>query len=87
LFDVGSIAGQFDMINWPRRIAPPRTNSLELRRSGQIKLGAGIFHIFVYGELEFEFKEIKLMMRAIALLQGDKRGDFRDRCGDRARIV
>ncbi|AFZ47384.1 Methyltransferase type 11 [Cyanobacterium stanieri PCC 7202] len=36
----------------------------------------GLFHIFVYGELGRW--EILLMQRAIALLQGDKIGDYRD---------
>ncbi|WP_446684776.1 class I SAM-dependent methyltransferase [Cyanobacterium sp. IPPAS B-1200] len=41
------------------------------------KLGDdGLFHIFVYGELGRW--EILLMQRAIALIQGDKIGDYRD---------
>jgi hypothetical protein len=36
----------------------------------------GLFHIFVYGELGRW--EIQLMQRAVALLQGDKRGDYQD---------
>ncbi|MBE9222464.1 class I SAM-dependent methyltransferase [Cyanobacterium stanieri LEGE 03274] len=36
----------------------------------------GLFHIFVYGELGRW--EILLMQRAIALIQGDKIGDYRD---------
>jgi SAM-dependent methyltransferase len=41
------------------------------------KLAAGgLMHLFVYGELGRW--EIKLMQQAIALLQGDKRGDYPD---------
>ena len=36
----------------------------------------GLFHIFVYAELGRW--EIQLMQQAIALLQGEKRGDYRD---------
>ncbi|NJL84089.1 MAG: class I SAM-dependent methyltransferase [Chloroflexaceae bacterium] len=36
----------------------------------------GLLHIFVYGELGRW--EIRLMQQAIALLQGDRRGDYRD---------
>ena len=36
----------------------------------------GLMHIFVYGELGRW--EIQLMQKAIALLQGNKRGDYRD---------
>jgi SAM-dependent methyltransferase len=36
----------------------------------------GLMHIFVYGELGRW--EIRLMQKAIALLQGDKRGDYPD---------
>jgi SAM-dependent methyltransferase len=36
----------------------------------------GIMHIFVYGELGRW--EVKLMQEAIGLLQGEKRGDYRD---------
>ena len=36
----------------------------------------GLFHIFVYAELGRW--EIQIMQEAIALLQGDKRGDYVD---------
>lgn len=76
LFDVDRLEGQFDLINSVGVIhhTPDPTRALQALAN---KLApGGLMHIFVYGELGRW--EIKLMQQAIALLQDDKRGDYRD---------
>lgn len=76
LFDVDQLPGEFDLINCVgvlHHTADPIRGIQALAR----KLAPGGFlHIFVYGELGRW--EIHLMQQAIALLQGDRRGDYRD---------
>lgn len=76
LYDVGEITGEFDLINCvgvlhhlPDPIKGIQSLSKKLAPSG-------LFHIFVYAELGRW--EIRLMQEAIALLQGEKRGDYTD---------
>ncbi|MGB8698893.1 MAG: class I SAM-dependent methyltransferase [Thermosynechococcaceae cyanobacterium] len=79
LFDADQIPGTFDLINCVgvlHHTANPVGGIQALAR----KLApGGILHIFVYGELGRW--EIRLMQEAIALLQGDRRGDYTDGVG------
>ncbi|MGF1603794.1 MAG: class I SAM-dependent methyltransferase [Thermosynechococcaceae cyanobacterium] len=76
LFDAQQLPGQFDLINCVgvlHHTADPVRGLQELAK----KLApSGLMHIFVYGELGRW--EIQLMQEAIALLQGDQRGDYQD---------
>ena len=76
IYDVEQIPGQFDLINCVgvlHHLPDPIPGIQALAK----KLApGGLMHIFVYGELGRW--EIQLMQKAIALLQGDKRGDYRD---------
>ena len=76
LYDVEQVAGEFDLINCVGVLhhLPDPVRGIQ---SLATKLApGGLMHIFVYGELGRW--EIRLMQQAIALLQGDKRGDYRD---------
>ena len=76
IYDVDKIPGQFDLINCVgvlHHLPDPIRGIQSLAK----KLApGGLMHIFVYGELGRW--EIQLMQRAIALLQGDKRGNYQD---------
>ncbi|MBD2294235.1 class I SAM-dependent methyltransferase [Anabaena sphaerica FACHB-251] len=76
IYDVEQIPGQFDLINCVgvlHHLPDPIRGIQSLAK----KLApGGLMHIFVYGELGRW--EIQLMQKAIALLQGNKRGDYRD---------
>lgn len=70
------LEGQFNLINSVgvlHHLPEPEKGIKAL--ASKLKPG-GIFHIFVYAELGRW--EISLMQKAIALLQKDKRGDYRD---------
>ena len=70
------LEGEFDFINCVgvlHHLPEPDKGIQALAK--KLKPG-GILHIFVYAELGRW--EISLMQKAIALLQGDKRGDYRD---------
>ncbi|WP_449417740.1 class I SAM-dependent methyltransferase [Phormidium nigroviride] len=76
LYDAGQLEGEFDLINCvgvlhhlPDPIRGIQALAPKLRNGG-------LMHIFVYSELGRW--EIQLMQKAIALLQGDRRGDYRD---------
>lgn len=76
LYDVDQLPGEFDWINCVgvlHHLPDPQRGIRALAR--KLKPG-GIFHIFVYAA--FGRWEIAQMQRAIALLQGEKRGDYRD---------
>ena len=76
LYDAGQLPGEFDLINCVgvlHHLADPIRGIQSL---AQKLAPEGLMHIFVYGELGRW--EIQLMQKAIALLQGDKRGDYRD---------
>ncbi|BAQ66304.1 bifunctional 2-polyprenyl-6-hydroxyphenol methylase/3-demethylubiquinol 3-O-methyltransferase UbiG [Geminocystis sp. NIES-3709] len=76
LESVDNLEGTFDLINCVgvlHHLPEPETGIKALAK--KLALG-GIMHIFVYGELGRW--EIQLMQKAIALLQGDKRGDYVD---------
>lgn len=70
------LTGTFDFINCVGVLHHLPEPELGLKALAD-KLGdGGIIHIFVYGELGRW--EIQLMQRAIALLQGEKKGDYVD---------
>ena len=76
LFDADKINGEFDLINCvgvlhhtPDPIGGIKALANKLRPGG-------LLHIFVYSELGRW--EIQLMQKAIAILQGNKWGDYRD---------
>ena len=76
LEDATQLAGEFDFINCVGVLhhLPDPVKGIQALAS---KLApGGLLHIFVYAELGRW--EISLMQKAIALLQGDKRGDYRD---------
>lgn len=76
LFDVEQLEGEFDLINCVGVLhhTPDPIRGIQALAS---KLApGGLMHIFVYAELGRW--EISLMQQAISLLQGDKRGDYRD---------
>ncbi len=76
LFDVDQLPGQFDLINSVgvlHHTADPKGGIQALAK----KLApGGLLHIFVYGEVGRW--EISLMQKAIAMLQGDQKGDYKD---------
>lgn len=76
LYDADRLEGEFDLINCVgvlHHLPDPIRGIQSLAK----KLApGGLMHIFVYGELGRH--EIKLMQQAIALLQGDRRGDYKD---------
>jgi SAM-dependent methyltransferase len=76
LYDVEKIPGEFDLINCVGVLhhLPDPIRGIQALAT---KLApGGIMHIFVYAELGRW--EIKLMQEAIAILQGDRRGDYKD---------
>jgi SAM-dependent methyltransferase len=76
LFDVDQLPGQFDMINCVGVLHHTADPIRGIKALADKLAPGGILHIFVYGELGRW--EIKLMQEAIAHLQGEQRGDFRD---------
>ncbi|MFQ4145288.1 class I SAM-dependent methyltransferase [Chlorogloeopsis sp. ULAP02] len=76
LYDVEQLPGEFDFINCVGVLhhLPDPIRGIQALAT---KLApGGLMHIFVYGELGRW--EIQLMQKAIALLQGEKQGDYRD---------
>ena len=76
LEEATNLEGEFDFINCVgvlHHLPEPEKGIQALAK--KLKPG-GVLHIFVYAELGRW--EISLMQKAIALLQGDKRGDYRD---------
>jgi len=76
LYDVGNLSGEFDWINCVGVLHHLPDPVLGLRSLAEKLAPGGIIHIFVYAELGRW--EVRLMQAAIALLQGEKRGDFED---------
>ncbi|MBD2437017.1 class I SAM-dependent methyltransferase [Nostoc sp. FACHB-110] len=76
IYDVEQLPGEFDLINCVgvlHHLPDPIGGIQALAK----KLApGGLMHIFVYGELGRW--EIQLMQKAIAILQNEKRGDYRD---------
>ncbi len=76
LYSVDQLPDKFDLINCVG-VLHHLSDPIRGIQSLAAKLApGGLMHIFVYGELGRW--EIQLMQQAIALLQGDKRGDYRD---------
>jgi SAM-dependent methyltransferase len=76
LYDVRQLDGEFDLINCVgvlHHLPDPFRGIQSL--AAKLAPG-GLMHIFVYAELGRW--EIQLMQKAIALLQGNKRGDYQD---------
>ncbi|TAE61631.1 MAG: class I SAM-dependent methyltransferase [Nostocales cyanobacterium] len=76
IYDVEQIPGQFDLINCVGVLHHLPDPIRGIQALAKKLAPGGLMHIFVYGELGRW--EIQLMQKAIALLQGDKRGDYRD---------
>jgi SAM-dependent methyltransferase len=76
LFDVDQLSGQFDLINCVGVLHHTPDPIRGIKALADKLAPGGIMHIFVYGELGRW--EVQLMQEAIGLLQGDKRGDYRD---------
>jgi SAM-dependent methyltransferase len=76
LFDVEQLPGEFDLINCVGVLHHTDDPIRGIKALANKLAPGGIFHIFVYGELGRW--EIQLMQKAIALLQGEKKGDYRD---------
>ncbi|MEB3181507.1 MAG: class I SAM-dependent methyltransferase [Nostocaceae cyanobacterium] len=76
LFDVDQLPGKFDLINCVGVLHHTPDPIRGIQALANKLAPGGLLHIFVYGELGRW--EIRLMQNAIALLQGDKRGDYRD---------
>ncbi len=76
LFDVEQLPGQFDLINCVGVLHHTPDPVGGIQALAQKVAPGGLLHVFVYGELGRW--EIRLMQEAIALLQGDKRGDYTD---------
>jgi SAM-dependent methyltransferase len=76
LFDADRLPGEFDLINSVGVLHHTADPIRGIQTLAQKLAPGGIFHIFVYAELGRW--EIQLMQEAIALLQGNQRGDYTD---------
>lgn len=76
LENADQLAGQFDYINSVGVLHHLPDPIKGIQALANKLAPGGFFHIFVYAELGRW--EIQLMQQAIALLQGEKRGDYRD---------
>lgn len=76
LYDVEQISGEFDLINCVGVLHHLPDPVRGIQALAKKLAPGGLFHIFVYAELGRW--EIALMQEAIALLQGEKRGDYTD---------
>ncbi|MBN3940262.1 MAG: class I SAM-dependent methyltransferase [Nostoc sp.] len=76
LFDVEQLPGEFDLINCVGVLHHTPDPIRGIQALAKKLAPGGLMHIFVYGELGRW--EIQLMQKAIALIQGDKKGDYRD---------
>ena len=71
-----SLPGEFDLINCVGVLHHMPDPKAGIKALASKLAPGGLFHIFVYAELGRW--EISLMQKAIAFLQGDKRGDYID---------
>ncbi len=76
LENLASLPGQFDYINSVGVLHHLPDPIAGIQAVAQKLAPGGLFHIFVYAEIGRW--EIQLMQEAIAILQGEKRGDYRD---------
>ena len=76
LYDLEQIPGSFELINCVGVLHHLPDPIAGIQALANKLAPGGLLHIFVYGELGRW--EIKLMQQAIALLQGNQQGDYRD---------
>ena len=76
LEEATQLEGEFDFVNCVGVLHHLPEPEKGIKAIAEKLKPEGILHIFVYAELGRW--EITLMQKAIALLQGDKRGDYRD---------
>ncbi len=76
LYDVAELPGEFDLINCVGVLHHLPDPIRGIKALAPKLAPGGLMHIFVYAELGRW--EIQLMQKAIALLQGDKSGDYQD---------
>ncbi|MBV6625953.1 MAG: methyltransferase domain-containing protein [Rivularia sp. (in: Bacteria)] len=76
LFDVDKIPGEFDLINCVGVLHHTSEPIRGIQALANKLTPGGLMHIFVYAD-NGRF-EVRLMQEAIALLQNEKRGDYRD---------
>lgn len=76
LYDVDQIPGEFDLINCVGVLHHLPDPIRGIQALAPKLAPGGLMHIFVYAELGRW--EIQLMQQAIALLQGDRQGDYKD---------
>lgn len=76
LFDIDHLPGEFDLINCVGVLHHTADPIRGIQKLATRLAPGGIMHIFVYAALGRW--EIQLMQQAIALLQGNQRGDYRD---------
>lgn len=76
LYDADKLPGKFDLINCVGVLHHLDDPIRGIQSLAKKLAPGGLMHIFVYGEIGRW--EIQLMQRAIALLQADKKGDYRD---------
>jgi 2-polyprenyl-3-methyl-5-hydroxy-6-metoxy-1,4-benzoquinol methylase len=76
IYDVGQLAGNFDWINCVGVLHHMPDPVRGIQALADTLAPGGIMHLFVYAAIGRW--EISLMQRAIALVQGDQRGDYRD---------
>jgi SAM-dependent methyltransferase len=76
LFDVGQLPGEFDLINSVGVLHHTADPNRGIQALAKKLAPGGLLHIFVYGEVGRW--EITMMQKAIGLLQGEKKGDYRD---------
>lgn len=74
--DAYTLGGEFDLINSVGVLHHLPDPVVGIQSLATKLTQGGLFHIFVYGELGRW--EISLMQKAIALLQGNQRGDYTD---------
>ena len=76
LEEATQLEGEFDLINCVGVLHHLPEPDKGIKALAEKLKPGGILHVFVYAELGRW--EISLMQKAIALLQGDRRGDYRD---------
>lgn len=76
IYDAAQLPGQFDWINCVGVLHHLPDPQRGIQALAEKLAPGGIFHIFVYAAIGRW--EISLIQKAIALVQGDQRGDYRD---------
>ncbi len=74
--DATELSGEFDLINCVGVLHHLPDPVVGIKALASKLAPGGLLHIFVYGELGRW--EIQLMQQAIALLQGERKGDYQD---------